>query len=517
MTHQFGKNVRFEFILSDRLPIMAWLACVRRQSERINVWHGSHVSRGDGVFWEGINPTPREPAAVIRHHFPLSSGGVIDGNQLVFFTPGHVLERLFCIRDSESLWVSNSLPLVLAASGSELSKRYVAYPAEFELITSHDRCFPLQGTKELRVFYNCNIRVHDDLQYEVEPRVTNYNFSTYQNYVGSLQKFIEEMLTANGKGENRSYLPLSTLSRGYDSTAITVLARKFGVSEALSIKEARIYGPNSENVTDTADFLGIKLQSINRLDYAKYGFEAEKLFFVTALADEICFYPFVNSLRGRLLFVGVHGDSIWDRNAHPVGTWRRDNAGASMQEFRIRTGFVLFPLAFFGWQHHADIIRLSRSDEMRPWAVGGTYDRPIPRRIAEEAKLARTSFGTKKMAVTVTAGARGEGANLSLELQRKLEEHWVDNYSRAMRVTLGVMNRALYSAQDLFYSLQNSAADIPQQAENHSGSSQFVRNALTSIKYSHFRRKYVRPILPVTFAAQVTNNMLIHEYAGLLD
>jgi hypothetical protein len=121
------------------------------------------------------------------------------------------------------------------------------------------------------------------------------------------------------------------------------------------------------------------------------------------------------------------------------------------------------------------------------------------------------------MAVTVTAGARGEGANLSLELQRKLEEHWVDNYSRAMRVTLGVMNRALYSAQDLFYSLQNSAADIPQQAENHSGSSQFVRNALTSIKYSHFRRKYVRPILPVTFAAQVTNNMLIHEYAGLLD
>ena len=61
------------------------------------------------------------------------------------------------------------------------------------------------------------------------------------------------------------------------------------------------------------------------------------------------------------------------------------------------------------------------------------------------------------MAVTVTAGARGEGANLSLELQRKLEEHWVDNYSRAMRVTLGVMNRAIYSAQDLFYSLQNTA------------------------------------------------------------
>ena len=36
--------------------------------------------------------------------------------------------------------------------------------------------------------------------------------------------------------------------------------------------------------------------------------------------------------------------------------------------------------------------------EMDPWRLGTTYDRPIPRRIAEDAGLAREMFGQVKMA-----------------------------------------------------------------------------------------------------------------------
>ena len=42
------------------------------------------------------------------------------------------------------------------------------------------------------------------------------------------------------------------------------------------------------------------------------------------------------------------------------------------------------------------------SDEMKEWSVGGEYDRPIPRRIVEEAGIARESFGMKKMASSHT-------------------------------------------------------------------------------------------------------------------
>jgi hypothetical protein len=42
--------------------------------------------------------------------------------------------------------------------------------------------------------------------------------------------------------------------------------------------------------------------------------------------------------------------------------------------------------------------------EMAPWSIGGEYDRPIPRRIVEEAGVERDSFGQSKKAVAVWYG-----------------------------------------------------------------------------------------------------------------
>ena len=41
---------------------------------------------------------------------------------------------------------------------------------------------------------------------------------------------------------------------------------------------------------------------------------------------------------------------------------------------------------------------------MRPWCVGGAYDRPIPRRIVESAGVERAAFGQTKRAVAVWYG-----------------------------------------------------------------------------------------------------------------
>src|SRR6202008_3849903 len=47
-----------------------------------------------------------------------------------------------------------------------------------------------------------------------------------------------------------------------------------------------------------------------------------------------------------------------------------------------------------------DIGRVSRAPEMRPWTLGGDYDRPIARRILEEAGVARPDFAGGKGLVT---------------------------------------------------------------------------------------------------------------------
>ena len=68
-----------------------------------------------------------------------------------------------------------------------------------------------------------------------------------------------------------------------------------------------------------------------------------------------------------------------------------------MNEFRLRTGMLVFDVPAIAGIHCHDVHRISRSPEMEPWSIGGDYDRPIPRRIAEEAGIPREGFGQEKM------------------------------------------------------------------------------------------------------------------------
>lgn len=77
-------------------------------------------------------------------------------------------------------------------------------------------------------------------------------------------------------------------------------------------------------------------------------------------------------------------------------------------------GFIHLPVPFLGATAHPAIARISQSDEMRPWRLANDYDRPIPRRLVEEAGVARHLFGQEKKAVTIPMfGAEVQGRELS--------------------------------------------------------------------------------------------------------
>src|SRR5690606_29171722 len=72
---------------------------------------------------------------------------------------------------------------------------------------------------------------------------------------------------------------------------------------------------------------------------------------------------------------------------------RRAIVAASLQEFRLNTGFVVFAPAMIAASHGRVIAAISDSGTMSAWSIGGHYDRPIPRRIAEEAGSPRRARG----------------------------------------------------------------------------------------------------------------------------
>ena len=104
-------------------------------------------------------------------------------------------------------------------------------------------------------------------------------------------------------------------------------------------------------------------------------------------------------LRGSVLVSGFFGAVWWmHRPQSRPGLFRTDQSGSSLGEWRMRVGFIDVPLPCFGGEHYRDLVRISRAPEMRPWVLGRGYDKPIPRRILEEAGVSRGTFGEVKRA-----------------------------------------------------------------------------------------------------------------------
>lgn len=72
-------------------------------------------------------------------------------------------------------------------------------------------------------------------------------------------------------------------------------------------------------------------------------------------------------------------------------------AGRGTTDFRIRVGYLHFPIPYICAMHSPHLYAITRSEEMGPWTLGVSYDRPIARRLAEEAGVSRALFGQRKM------------------------------------------------------------------------------------------------------------------------
>jgi hypothetical protein len=85
-------------------------------------------------------------------------------------------------------------------------------------------------------------------------------------------------------------------------------------------------------------------------------------------------------------------------------------SGASMTEFRLRVDFVHVPAPFIGARRFPKILEIANSEAMKPWSVGTDYDRPVARRIVEDAGVPRAAFGQQKRATTALLHVRRDGA-----------------------------------------------------------------------------------------------------------
>ena len=409
----------------DTLPPLSWVAEVDITSGIATVTHGRWVETHDGFFVEGI-----WDGAFIHGGFDMTpnffgSGAVLRAEGIVFVPSCATTDYLYYQDSAARVTVSNSLPALLAHLGDHLDPSNNDYWRDCESITEGiDAYQPTIKTKlgsVQRLLYR-NLAVERGGT-RIFDKPMPPAFTGYETYVGFLRERYGH-IAANSRDAGRRFplKILSTQSKGYDSTAVNAIAAPFGIDTAFTVSKSKGSGTFAENDTALQDdddgreiskVLGFDCVAIDRRRFQD-GLEEEYLYFAgIANCEDLNFSgitPHINrpsvlitGTLGELYYPGWYYAQRFPGSTAGADLRRGDLGGHGMTEVRLQTGFVHLPLIFMGAQHRQAITRITESREMDPWRLNTTtYDRPIARRIAEEAGVPRLAFGQKKMATAVS-------------------------------------------------------------------------------------------------------------------
>lgn len=415
-------------------PPLAWLARCRPGQEIVEVFHGPRVEVASDWFAEAVWADRYADGGFDRTDLVFGSGARRREGTLLFVSSGTTVDRLQFLRGAEATWVSNSLPCLLTAAGASPDPSFPGYFALFESvirgIRSYERDLPTSAGPARLVYFD-NLAWNGRELREIAKPFTRYDFSTFDRYRAFLDTTLRRMTENLAAPERRyPYRWLGTMSSGYDSLTTAVLAKPMGLDEAVSFTEAR--GGGTDSGQAVAGILGVPLTLVPRDAWSRTAFAEVPFIAADAKGEDVFMRGAEATFLGRAVLTGHFGGRAWDKNAKGLSDdiARGDQSGMALTEFRLWAGFLHCPLAFLGVRQVPDLHELILSAEMRPWDIGGRYNRPLARRIIESGGIPRGTFAVHKRAGSVLFFQRNSFLSPS-----SLEDYtrWLREHAEAWR------------------------------------------------------------------------------------
>lgn len=392
------------------LPPLSWYAYVK--DGIANVVHGSQVETTKTFFVEGAWDGNFLEGDFSNAEWFCGTGAKVDGDKIEFSTPTHLTAGIYQKIDREGgYWFSNSLHLLLVKAELKLDPNYKEYEIDFNTVLKGIYQYQKEvhtlnegETKSdsfpVSIIYFRNFSVDDtnNASEIVKPCVDP--FLSYANYFNRITAAMQR-LTKNASDLSRKhrYGSVANISRGYDSPASAVIAKKAGCDCALTFKA------EGKHVDDSGVDIARKLgytQIIERdaKDYQNGEECIEAAYLCTGeLGATISSGSFDQDYARNLVFTGTHGDFLWSmdcqyRNNECHFKARLSQLGSC--ERRLWVGYIPVPTPAYGATAWESLYLIANSDEMAAWRLNNDYDRPIARRILEDEGIPREWFGMEK-------------------------------------------------------------------------------------------------------------------------
>jgi hypothetical protein len=382
-------------------PKLAWVASVAEGADTVEVLHGPMVETGPEWCVEAVWAGEFQDGDFDRTDLICGTGVRCRGDHVTFVSSGTALDRLWYCNRGGLLYVSNSLPALLATAGLRLREDYKEYASDIAGVdeplgglSKYTRHIPT-GAGDVNILYFQNLLYDGRGLTVIDKADTAPHFRTFEIY----EEFLAD--TARRLGSNlssrarrHSIVPMATVSSGYDSLAAAIIARHAGCQQCVTISNSTSLWRGSDSGEESARQLGMQCRSYR---HSPKAYRAEEwLWAATGRPRGLNFSVFDFPGPLCLLFTGNYGDKLWDRAHHDVAELSGDITGISLTEFRLFRGIFHCAPAWWGARHGLEVQALSFSEDMEPWTLHNSYDRPIPRRLVEEAGISRRAFGQTK-------------------------------------------------------------------------------------------------------------------------
>jgi hypothetical protein len=399
-------TLQIRCVAVDNWPPLAWLARCERGSDVVRVFHGAGLETASDWFGELVWAGGRYAAADFdRTDIVFGSGGRLRGTGLVFVSAGSTVDRLHSLEDSAGVWISNSLVCLLRARGATLDPAYPRYYEDFRTIRlglrRYRRVMPTSAGPVRFTYYDNLVWDGARLREAAKPNPRR-DFGSFSRYRDFLARTIAD-LAANATAPDRArpYRLVGTISSGYDSPTAVTLARPY-LDAVVSFDRGRDGAADAGAALGAA--LGVSPVVVHSDAWRAVPFAEAPFLAGDAKGEDVYFKGAEPLLGGTVLLTGFYGDKVWDPHARLTGdAFRRaDQSGLSLTEYRLWAGFIHCPVPFIGGRQIRDIRSISRSPGLAPWNMEARrYNRPICRRIVEEAGVRRESFGMHKTSPSV--------------------------------------------------------------------------------------------------------------------
>lgn len=401
--------MQMHFLPVASWPPLAWCAELNGNDRRSCVHHGDGVETGATWFCEGVWDRPFGDASFEESDCFFGSGAVLSESRLSFIASCAPMDRLYHARVVDTVWVSNSLACLMAQMGAECDSCYATFEEEsFKITNGIDNYVQtLKTTKGVVVMTICrNLHFENGSICQAEKINQRRAFQEFGEYVAFLESSLKALAeNVQDPARKRKYSLLSGISTGYDSPMICALAKRAGLQEAFTFSRAR--GGADDDGSEIGRRLGLTVHKVDRYAWKELSFP--EIPFVTAVgfASGVELAGVGELLHQKLYLSGCFGDEMWGvgTRAETIENYKRkEHTGLDISEFRLWSGFLHVPVPYIGYSGLNDILRISKSCEMKEWDVSNTpyehYSRPIPRRVIEEAGVPRKAFAAEKKAAT---------------------------------------------------------------------------------------------------------------------